>query len=73
MADSVLGRVDGARLLVDLQQVNGIVQSFSGCRLPAAIADRVTDGLVEKFGCAFARIWLMDPERTMLKLVASSG
>jgi len=73
VADSVLGRVDGARLLVDLQQVNGIVQSFSGCQLPAAIAYRVTDGLVEKFGCAFARIWLMEPERTMLKLVASSG
>ena len=73
MADSVFEMSDNTRLLVDLQQVNSIAQSFSGCMEPVKIARRVTDGLIEKFGCVFARIWLMEPERTMLKLVASSG
>jgi len=40
---------------------------------PEEIARRVTNGLVEKFDCAFARIWLLEPDRTTLKLVASSG
>ncbi|WP_310416527.1 LuxR C-terminal-related transcriptional regulator [Chamaesiphon sp. OTE_8_metabat_110] len=73
MTDPVFEMVDGTKLLVDLQQVNAIVTSFSGCLVPAEIACRVTNGLVEKFGCVFARIWLMEPERTALKLVASSG
>lgn len=37
------------------------------------IARRVTDALVEQFDCAFARIWLIEPDQTMLRLVASSG
>ncbi len=73
MAESVFEMRGDPRLLVDLQQVNAIAQSFSGCLEPAEIARQVTDGLVEKFGCVFARIWLMEPERTMLKLVASAG
>ena len=73
MADSVFEMSDNTRLLVDLQQVNSIAHSFSGCMEPVKIARRVTDGLIEKFGCVFARIWLMEPDRTMLKLVASSG
>jgi DNA-binding CsgD family transcriptional regulator len=40
---------------------------------PEEIARRVTDGLVEKFDCAFARIWVLEPDQTTLKLVASSG
>lgn len=67
------GFVDGVRLLVDLQRVNAIVREFSGCLDPEAIASRVTHGLVEQFGCAFARIWLVEPNRVMLRLVASSG
>jgi DNA-binding CsgD family transcriptional regulator len=73
VTDPVFEMVDGTKLLIDLQQVNSIVSSFSGCLKPAEIASRVTDGLVEKFGCVFARIWLMEPDRTALKLVASSG
>ncbi len=65
--------LDSLRLLFDLQQGNAIAQSLSGCLEPGAIAQRVTDGLVEKFGCAFARLWLVEPNRTELRLVASSG
>jgi DNA-binding CsgD family transcriptional regulator len=61
------------RLLVDLQRVSELLQSFSGCFEPDLIAKRTTDGLIEKFDCAFARIWLMEPDGTMLRLVASSG
>lgn len=61
------------RLLVDLQRVSELVQSFSGGLEPETIAKRATDGLIEKFDCAFARIWLMEPNTTSLKLVASSG
>lgn len=61
------------RLLVDLQRVSELVQSFSGCLEPETIAKRATDGLVEKFDCAFARIWLMEPDGSALRLVASSG
>jgi DNA-binding CsgD family transcriptional regulator len=73
VADSVFETIDATKLLVDLQQVNSIVTSFNGCLEPAEIAHQVTNGLVEKFGCVFARIWLMEPDRTALKLVASSG
>lgn len=61
------------QLWVDLQQVNAIANSLSGCLEPAEIARKVTDGLVEKFDCVFARIWLMETDRTTLKLVASAG
>jgi DNA-binding CsgD family transcriptional regulator len=73
VTDPVFEIVDGTKLLVDLQQVNSIVTSFSGCLEPAEIARKVTAGLVAKFGCVFARMWLMEPDRTALKLVASSG
>ncbi|NJO79546.1 MAG: GAF domain-containing protein [Cyanobacteria bacterium RM1_2_2] len=59
--------------MVDLQRVSEIVQSLSGQLEPEVIAQRTTDRLIEKFGCVFARIWLMEPERQFLKLVASSG
>ena len=65
--------LDSARLLFGLQQGNRIAQSLSGCLEPEVIASRVTEGLVEKFNCAFARIWIVEPDRTALKLVASSG
>ena len=73
MPDSVTGLLDPTRILFDLQQGNEIAQGFSGCMEPEEIARRVTDGLVEKFDCAFARIWLLEPDQTTLKLVASSG
>jgi len=60
-------------LLFELQRANEIAQRLSGCLEPEEIARRVTDGLVEKFDCAFARIWLVEADRTALKLVASSG
>jgi len=67
------GFLDSTRLLFDLQQGNEIARSLSGCLEPEAIARRVTDGMVAEFGCAFARIWLVEPDRTELSLVASSG
>ncbi len=73
MNDPVFEVVDGAKLPIDLQQVNSIVNSLSGCIEPEEIARRVTNGLVDKFGCVFARMWLMEPDRTALRLVASSG
>lgn len=62
-----------ARLLLDLQRVNKIAQRLSGCLEIETIARIVTDGLVHQFGCAFARIWVVEPDATMLRLVASSG
>lgn len=73
MAELTPEFLDSTRLLFDLQQASQIAQSLSGCLDPEAIAGRVTDGLVQKFGCAFARLWLVEPDRTALKLVASSG
>jgi DNA-binding CsgD family transcriptional regulator len=73
MPDPLIGLLDPTRILFDLQQGNEIAQCFSGCLEPEEIARRVTDGLVEKFDCAFARLWLLEPDRTTLKLVASSG
>nr|WP_242036753.1 GAF domain-containing protein [Leptolyngbya sp. FACHB-321] len=60
-------------MLFDLQRGNEIARSLSGCLDPETIAHRVTEGMVAGFGCAFARIWLVEPDRTELKLVASSG
>jgi DNA-binding CsgD family transcriptional regulator len=65
--------LDTGRLLVDLQRVSEIVQSFSDCLEPEAIAKRATDGLVNTFGYAFARVWLVESDRDYLRLVASSG
>ncbi|MDX2239605.1 MAG: LuxR C-terminal-related transcriptional regulator [Leptolyngbyaceae cyanobacterium bins.302] len=73
MPDLTNGLLDATRLLFDLQQGNKIAQSFSGCFQPDEIARRVTDGLVEQFNCAFARLWLLEPDQSALKLVASSG
>lgn len=67
------GILDPTRFLFDLQQGNEIAQSLSGCLDPEEIANRVTEGLVKKFDCAFVRIWLVDRDRAMLRLVASSG
>lgn len=73
MSDPTTELLDSTRLLFELHQGSEIAQSFSGCLEPEAIACQTTDGLVEKFDCAFARIWLLEPDEATLKLVASSG
>lgn len=73
MADPILELLDSTRLLFDLQRGNEIAQRLGGSLEPEAIARHVTEGLVAKFNCAFARIWLVEPDRTALRLVASSG
>ncbi|HEY9846376.1 MAG TPA: GAF domain-containing protein, partial [Candidatus Caenarcaniphilales bacterium] len=73
MPDPLTGLLDSTRILFDLQQANEIAQGFSGCMEPEVIARQVTDGVVEKFDCAFARLWLLEPDQLTLKLVASSG
>ena len=65
--------LDSTRLLFDLQRGNEIGRSLIGQLEPKAIANLVTNGLVEKFGCAFARIWLVEPDGAALRMVASSG
>ncbi|WP_242041673.1 LuxR C-terminal-related transcriptional regulator [Alkalinema sp. FACHB-956] len=69
-SDSLL---NPAHLLFDLQQATEIAQSFAGCLEPELLAQSLTDGLVERFNCAFARIWLLESNQTLLRLVASSG
>lgn len=64
---------DSTRLLFDLQQVNQLGQSLAGCLDPTDITRRITEALVQQFDCAFARIWLTDPDQKALTLVASSG
>lgn len=65
--------LDVARLLLDLKLCEALVRQFAGWLEADAIAKCVTEGLIEQFGCTFARIWLVNPERTALRLVASSG
>ena len=65
--------LDSTRLLFDLQRSNKLCQRLSGCLEPEEIARRVVEGLVEEFGCTFARIWLVETDRTALRLVASAG
>lgn len=65
--------LDPIRLLHDLQQVKEIAQSLSGRLAPAQIARQVTDALVDRLGCSLARIWLVEPDQSALRLVASSG
>jgi DNA-binding CsgD family transcriptional regulator len=73
VSESAANFVDATRLLVGLQQVSSLVQRFGACREPEDIVRCTTDGLVEAFDCAFARIWLMEPDGQFLRLVASSG
>lgn len=73
MADPIAELLNPARLLFDLQRANELAQSIAGCLNPEVIAKRITDGLVEKFDGAFARIWLLEADQRTLKLVASSG
>jgi len=65
--------LDVSRLLFDLKRCGELVNRFTGCLNADAIAHHVTEGLIEHFDCAFTRIWLVEPNRKHLKLVASSG
>lgn len=65
--------LNAALLLHDLQRVNEIAQSLSGNLNPRVTANQVTEALVDDFGCAFARIWLVEADQKALRLVASSG
>jgi len=65
--------LDASQLLFDLKRCAELINRFSGWLDPDAIASCTTDGLTEQFDCAFARIWLVEPSRNRLKLVASSG
>jgi DNA-binding CsgD family transcriptional regulator len=65
--------LDATRLLVGLQQASDIAQGLSSGLTPEAIAQQVTDSLVEKFDCAFSRIWLVEADQLSLRLVSSSG
>ncbi|WP_019502847.1 LuxR C-terminal-related transcriptional regulator [Pseudanabaena sp. PCC 6802] len=73
MSNALSDRLEATRILFDLQQGTEIVQSLAGCLEPEEIARRVTDGLVARFDCAFARLWLLEEDLGILKLVASSG
>jgi DNA-binding CsgD family transcriptional regulator len=65
--------INPTRLLLELQNINLLIQSLSGCLEPEAIAKKITDSLVDKFNCAFVRIWIVESDRTAIRLVASSG
>ncbi|MEO0458378.1 MAG: LuxR C-terminal-related transcriptional regulator [Cyanobacteria bacterium P01_A01_bin.114] len=65
--------LDVSQLLFDLKLGGELVNRFTGWLDPDAIAACFTDGLIEKFDCAFARVWLVNRDRTALRLVASSG
>ncbi|MEM9507064.1 MAG: GAF domain-containing protein [Cyanobacteria bacterium P01_E01_bin.35] len=65
--------LDNTGLVWDLQQANQVAQSFSTSLDLEEISCLATDGLIKYFDCAFARIWLVEPDGKMLRLVASSG
>lgn len=65
--------LDSARLLFDLQHVNQVVQSISGCLDTGKIAQCITNALIEQFDCVFARLWIVETDQRTLRLIASSG
>lgn len=69
----ISAEVDTSRLLFDLKLCGELINRLASCTESIEIATTTTNGLTEQFGCAFARIWLVEPHRQSLKLVASSG
>ena len=65
--------INPTQLLFELQNIDRLNQSLSGCLEVKAIAFKITDGLVNQFNCSFARIWLVESDRQALRLIASSG
>lgn len=64
---------DDTKSVWDLQRANQIAQNFSTSLDREKIARLATNGLVQHFDCTFARIWLVEPDGKLLRLVASSG
>lgn len=73
VSDSVVDCLNAPRLMFELQRANQIAQDIYACLDTRAIANRVTQGLVNQFNCALARIWLVEPDRTHLKMIGSAG
>jgi len=73
LPDSAAQDLDVSRILLDLKLCAEVINAFTGCLDSTEISTRVTNGLVETLGCAFARIWLVAPNRQELELVASAG
>jgi DNA-binding CsgD family transcriptional regulator len=70
----IVDPLNAPRLIFDLQQANQVAQRIYGCLDAQTLSTHITEGLVQQFGCALARIWLVEePDRQHLKLVASSG
>ncbi len=65
--------LDISRLLFDLKRCSELISRFTGWLEADAIATCITEGLIEQFDCAFSRVWLVNPDRQALRLVASSG
>ena len=65
--------LDVSRLLFDLKRCAELIDRVSGWLDASEIANCVTVGITEQFDCTFARIWLIEPDRSKLKLVASAG
>ena len=68
-----MGMLNDTELLLNLQRANQIALSFTDSLNLEKIAYLATDGLVTHFNCAFARVWLVDKDREILRLIASSG
>jgi len=73
VADLAAPLLDSTRLLFELQHVSDIARRISGCLEPEAIAHQITEALIQRFDCVFARIWLVEPDQNALRLVSSSG
>lgn len=73
MSNTATTGLEISRVLFDLRLCAEVINKFSGSLDPVEISKRVTDGLVETFGCTFARIWLVSSDRSELELMASSG
>lgn len=65
--------LENTKLVWDLQQANRVTQSFSRSLDLEEISTQATAGLVEQYNFALARIWLIEPDGKMLRLIASSG
>ena len=68
-----MGMLNDTELLLNLQRANQIALSFTDSLNLEKIAYLATDGLVTHLNCAFARVWLVDKDREILRLIASSG
>ena len=73
MSGPTVKDIEISRVLLDLKLCTEVIGKIAGCLDSEEIAKQVTEGLVATFGCAFARIWLVMPDRKALKLISSSG